>query len=110
MKSFVSETSQSALSTSDDHAQHDKYTNDNVKFAIGETGWGQSADISTRLAYVQEITSDETLSALPNFVGATWFNFMKGSVQFSTKCEPLTDHTPACLCRYDFRIVRQKSK
>lgn len=63
---------------------HDKYTNDNVKFAIGETGWGQSADISTRLAYVQEITSDETLSALPNFVGATWFNFMKG---------------------YDFRIV-----
>jgi len=63
---------------------HDKYTSDTVKFAIGETGWGQSTDINTRLAYVKEITSDETLSALPNFIGATWFNFMKG---------------------YDFRIV-----
>lgn len=63
---------------------HDKYTNDKVKFAIGETGWGQSADISTRLAYVAELTSDATLQALPNLIGISWFNFYKG---------------------YDFRIV-----
>jgi len=63
---------------------HDKYTSDTVKFAIGETGWGQSADITTRLAYVEELTSAETLAALPNLIGISWFNFMKG---------------------YDFRIV-----
>lgn len=63
---------------------HDTYATGGIKFAIGETGWGKSADISTRLSYVDELTSDATKSALPQYVGAAWFNFYKG---------------------YDFRIV-----
>lgn len=53
---------------------HDTYAVDGVKFAIGETGLGKSADIATRLAYVEELTSDSTKSALPNYVGCSWFN------------------------------------
>lgn len=53
---------------------HDTYAVNGVKFAIGETGWGKSADISTRLAYVDELTSDATKAALPNYVGCAWFN------------------------------------
>lgn len=63
---------------------HDKYTSDTIKFALGETGYGQSADIATKLQYVEEITSAATTAALPNFIGASWFNYQKG---------------------YDFRIV-----
>lgn len=53
---------------------HDTYATNGIKFAIGETGWGKSADIATRLSYVEELTSDATKSALPNYVGAAWFN------------------------------------
>jgi hypothetical protein len=51
----------------------DKYTSDSVKFAIGETGLSKTVDISSRLAYVAELTSDATMKALPNYIGCTWF-------------------------------------
>lgn len=57
---------------------HDTYAVDGVKFAIGETGWGKSADIATRLSYVEELTSDATKAALPNYVGCAWFNVSSG--------------------------------
>lgn len=63
-------------------AFHDKYTSDTVKFAIGETGLSQTATMADRLAYVKEITSEDTMKALPNFVGASWFNYLKGGVDF----------------------------
>jgi len=53
-----------------------------VKFAIGETGLSQTASMEARLAYVEEITSEATMQALPNFIGCTWFNFLKGGVDF----------------------------
>lgn len=43
-----------------------------VKFAIGETGLSQTASMEARLAYVEEITSEATMQALPNFIGCTW--------------------------------------
>lgn len=54
-------------------ASSDKYTSDSVKFAIGETGLSKTVDIGSRLAYVAELTSDETMKALPNYIGCTWF-------------------------------------
>lgn len=51
-------------------AFHDAHPD--VKFAIGETGLSQTSSIEARLAYVEEITSEATMQALPNFIGCTW--------------------------------------
>lgn len=70
---------------------HDTYATGGIKFAIGETGWGKSADISTRLQYVDELTSDQTKAALPQYVGAAWFN-VSSKFGMRTKNAILSDH------------------
>ena len=57
---------------------HDKYTNSNTKFAIGETGLGFAGSPAQRVQWLSEIMSSATQQAMPNFVSISWFNFMKG--------------------------------
>ncbi|GAA5932681.1 hypothetical protein JCM1841_006936 [Sporobolomyces salmonicolor] len=49
-----------------------------IKFAIGETGLGWNGTIDERLAWLAQITSEATAAAMPNFVGVSWFNYLKG--------------------------------
>lgn len=57
---------------------HDKYASATTKFAIGETGLGGAADISTRLAWLTDATSPATASGMPHYVALSWFNYQKG--------------------------------
>ncbi|GAA6042732.1 hypothetical protein JCM8097_005554 [Rhodosporidiobolus ruineniae] len=58
---------------------YDKYCSDgSIKFAIGETGLGWTGTIDERLAWLNQTTSAETAKAMPNYVGISWFNYMKG--------------------------------
>lgn len=51
---------------------HDLYTNDRIKFAIGETGLGIDAPIQDRLNWLEIISSPATMQALPNFISLSW--------------------------------------
>lgn len=57
---------------------HDAYclTSDTV-FAIGETGLGYTADITTKLSYLDAMTNSDAKTALPKLVGVSWFNYNK---------------------------------
>ena len=57
---------------------HDKYCSDDLIFAIGETGLGTSATIAQRLAWLEQITSSSTASAMKYFKAVSWFNYDKG--------------------------------
>ncbi|GAA5861619.1 hypothetical protein JCM1840_005209 [Sporobolomyces johnsonii] len=58
---------------------YDQYCqNGTIKFAIGETGLGWNGTIDERLAWLAQITSEATATAMPNFVGVSWFNYLKG--------------------------------
>lgn len=49
-----------------------------TKFAIGETGLGVAADMSARLEWLQQMTSQATKDAMPHLISVSWFNYMKG--------------------------------
>ncbi|GAA5915556.1 hypothetical protein JCM5296_007281 [Sporobolomyces johnsonii] len=56
---------------------HDKYTSaDGTKFAIGETGLGETATIAERLAWLQNIVDSQ--STMTNMIAVSWFNYYKG--------------------------------
>jgi hypothetical protein len=57
---------------------YDAYVSDTTKFAMGETGLGYSAGISDRLAWAQQMTSADTLNAMPDILSISWFNYQKG--------------------------------
>ncbi|ORY70779.1 glycoside hydrolase superfamily [Leucosporidium creatinivorum] len=58
---------------------HDRYTSsDGPHFAIGEIGNGVTTTMSQRLAWLQDITSTATKTAMPNFIACSWFNYHKG--------------------------------
>lgn len=91
---------------------HDYAANKGAKFAIGETGLSQTSDINARLAYVKEITSSATLSAMPNFIGCTWFNVSLDLAEVDSRLAPLTYslHLSVLLMQFlkggvDFRLV-----
>ncbi|ORY47092.1 glycoside hydrolase superfamily [Leucosporidium creatinivorum] len=57
---------------------YDAYCKDGtIKFAIGETGTGWVATIDERLAWLAQGTAAETATAMPNYVGISWFNYDK---------------------------------
>ncbi|GAA6010141.1 hypothetical protein JCM10207_005636 [Rhodosporidiobolus poonsookiae] len=63
-----------------DHMQplYDKYCSDGkIKFAIGETGNGWEGDVEERLSWLDQCTSEETATAMPHYVGVSWFNYDK---------------------------------
>ncbi|GAA5970392.1 hypothetical protein JCM11641_001691 [Rhodosporidiobolus odoratus] len=63
-----------------DHMQplYDKYCSDgSIKFAMGETGTMWVASIDERLAWLDQLTSEETAKAMPHYVGISWFNYDK---------------------------------
>lgn len=54
---------------------HDRYTSsDGPHFAIGEIGNGVTTTMSQRLAWLQDITSEATKTAMPYFIACSWFN------------------------------------
>lgn len=54
---------------------YDKWCKDgSIKFAMGETGTMWVATVEERLAWLDELTSEETAKAMPHYVGITWFN------------------------------------
>jgi len=54
---------------------YDKWCADgSIKFAIGETGNGWKATMEERLAWLEELTSEDTAKAMPHHVGISWFN------------------------------------
>ncbi|GAA5936615.1 hypothetical protein JCM1841_004628 [Sporobolomyces salmonicolor] len=58
-------------------AFHDKYTSaDGTKFAIGETGLGETATMAQRLAWLQNIV--DSSSTMTNMIAVSWFNYYKG--------------------------------
>ncbi|GAA5912048.1 hypothetical protein JCM8208_006468 [Rhodotorula glutinis] len=66
-----------------DHVQamYDKWCADGqIKFAMGETGTMWVASVEERLAWLDELTSEETAKAMPHYVGITWFNYDKEQV------------------------------
>ncbi|BGP44038.1 hypothetical protein JCM10449v2_008095 [Rhodotorula kratochvilovae] len=66
-----------------DHVQemYDKWCADgSIKFAMGETGTMWVASVEERLAWLDQLTSEETAKAMPNYVGITWFNYDKEQV------------------------------
>ncbi|TNY22278.1 hypothetical protein DMC30DRAFT_445440 [Rhodotorula diobovata] len=57
---------------------YDKWCKDgSIKFAMGETGTMWVATVEERLAWLDELTSEETAKAMPHYVGITWFNYDK---------------------------------
>lgn len=56
---------------------HDKYCNENTKFAIGEIGLNNAANLNTRVQFLQEMTSASTASQMPHYVATAWFNYFK---------------------------------
>ncbi|KAM0787080.1 hypothetical protein ACM66B_006338 [Microbotryomycetes sp. NB124-2] len=59
---------------------YDKYCKSGeIKFCIGETGvwWNGGGSIEEKFAWMDEMTSDEVVKAMPNFVGIMWFNYDK---------------------------------
>ncbi|TNY22241.1 glycoside hydrolase superfamily [Rhodotorula diobovata] len=60
---------------------YDKWCADgSIKFAIGETGNGWKATMEERLAWLEELTSEDAAKAMPHYVGVSWFNYNKGQV------------------------------
>ncbi|KAM0790649.1 hypothetical protein ACM66B_004509 [Microbotryomycetes sp. NB124-2] len=57
---------------------HDKYTNDRVKFAIGEIGLGVEGDMNARYEFLQNMLSTTTKQQMPNYIACSWFNYWKG--------------------------------
>ncbi|GAA6046941.1 hypothetical protein JCM3770_003440 [Rhodotorula araucariae] len=58
-------------------AFHDKYTSSSgIKFAIGEIGLGQAADMSARVAWLENIMGSN--EQMPNMLAVSWFNYYKG--------------------------------
>ncbi|GAA6057184.1 hypothetical protein JCM3770_004366, partial [Rhodotorula araucariae] len=55
-------------------------TDGSIKFAMGETGTMWDASIEERLAWLDQLTSEEAAKAMPNYVGITWFNYNKEQV------------------------------
>lgn len=54
---------------------HDKYSSSSgPHFAIGEIGNGGTTTMAQRLAWLQDITSEATKTAMPNFIACSWFN------------------------------------
>ncbi|GAA5899637.1 hypothetical protein JCM5296_001382 [Sporobolomyces johnsonii] len=74
---YPKDSSQSFVDTM--QGLYDQYCkNGTIKFAIGETGLGWNGTIDERLAWLAQITSEATATAMPNFVGVSWFNYLKG--------------------------------
>ncbi|BGP42171.1 hypothetical protein JCM10450v2_006261 [Rhodotorula kratochvilovae] len=58
-------------------ALHDKYTSSTgIKFAIGEIGLGQAADMSSRVEWLKNIMGSN--EQMPNMLAVSWFNYHKG--------------------------------
>ncbi|GAA5856599.1 hypothetical protein JCM8547_005883 [Rhodosporidiobolus lusitaniae] len=51
---------------------HDKYTNDRVKFAIGEIGLGIAAPMKSRYEWVKNVLGAKKV--MPNMIAVSWFN------------------------------------
>ncbi|GAA5974721.1 hypothetical protein JCM11641_007239 [Rhodosporidiobolus odoratus] len=59
---------------------HDKYCNERVKFAIGETGLGIKAPLEARLAWFQNILDAKRV--MPNMIAISWFNYYKDQYSY----------------------------
>ncbi|GAA5893977.1 hypothetical protein JCM6882_007948, partial [Rhodosporidiobolus microsporus] len=59
---------------------HDKYTNDRVKFAIGEIGLGVPATLQQRLEWCKNVL--DAKKVMPNMIAVSWFNYWKDNYSY----------------------------
>ena len=54
----------------------------NVPFIIGETGSKNGGSTTDKHAWLQQLTGAAALQACPNYLGFSWFEYLKGGVDF----------------------------
>lgn len=53
-----------------------------IPFVIGETGSQNGGTTSNKHAWLQQLTDQSDLHACPNYLGFSWFEYLKGGVDF----------------------------
>ena len=53
-----------------------------VPFVIGETGSDNGGSTSDKHAWLQQLTGTAALQACPNYLGFSWFEYLKNGVDF----------------------------
>ena len=54
----------------------------NIPFIIGETGSDNGGSTSDKNAWLKQLTDKSALQACPNYLGFSWFEYLKGGVDF----------------------------
>ena len=54
----------------------------NTPFIIGETGSDNGGSTSDKKAWLTQLTDKSALQACPNYLGFSWFEYLKGGVDF----------------------------
>ena len=54
----------------------------NTPFVIGETGSDNGGSTSDKNAWLKQLTDKSALQACPNYLGFSWFEYLKGGVDF----------------------------
>ena len=54
---------------------HDTYAVNGRIMVQGETGLHYSGSVDERVQWLKQLISPETQKALPNYLGAMWFNY-----------------------------------